>query len=90
VRIDKSVPIIVVRRDAVSVFRTLRENFLDPVIWDRRPSERRRAQRRRGSLASTFPGRRRVERRRRERPTWTTYGFLLLYGKESDFEPHTE
>lgn len=70
-------PLIIVNPSRPEVFRVLKENFRDRVIWDRRGGERRTAQRRAGQLSATMAGRRQAERRTPLPSTWHAHGFVL-------------
>lgn len=71
-------PLVVVRRDEIAIFRVMQARLDKPdlarVIWDRRVAERRQ----RNERASE---RRQGERRGREPVTWTGLGYLVI-------EPH--
>ncbi len=74
--------VIVVSRSRPDVFRTLQDNFREPVIWDQRGAERRTGQRRMGRFAATLPGRRHSGRRGSIPKTWETYGFVLTWDRK--------
>ena len=68
--------IIIVSPDRPDVYRALRQNFQEVVVWDRRLGDRRQKQRRAGRLVEA-PGRRQGERRAAPAQTWELYGFIL-------------
>jgi len=65
--------VVIVRRGAMEVFRTLRENFRERVVWDRRTKERRT------EGQPDVRERRAAERRRPSPGTWVVHGFLLAF-----------
>lgn len=69
--------VIIVNPRRPEVFRVLKENFQDHVIWDRRRRERRTGQRRTGRLSATMVGRRQGDRRGPLPSTWRAHGFIL-------------